>query len=396
MSGTTTWRRLVAGAIALAGTVALTGCGADFSDLPLPGKGVSGDTMEISATFDEALNLADGATVKVNGISVGKVQSVETEDFKAEVELLIQKEAKLRKGATARLRYTTPLGELFVDVVNPARGELMRDGDHMGTDVTDTAPTVEDALASASLLINGGGLAQLGIVTDELNTTLGGRETTLRNTFRQVNTFLRQANASTAQIDRALRELGAVSELLGNREETINRAVSDFRPAIKVLRENREALTALIEAINDVTATANEISRKSADDLLTIIREVEPILAQLDALKPRFASGLRAIVALGKAIDEDIPGDYLNLHILLHTKEIRVGGEGSGNPPITLPIPDLPLPDLPLPNLPLPNLPLPLPDLDLPLLGRTADRDGDGSRTDEREPTLSQLLGGAR
>lgn len=385
-------RRLVAGAVALASAVALTGCGADFGDLPLPGKGVSGETMEISATFDEALNLADGATVKVNGISVGKVQSVETEDFKAEVELLIQTAAKLRQGATARLRYNTPLGELFVDVANPERGELMRDGDHMGTDVTDTAPTVEDALASASLLINGGGLAQLGIVTDELNTTLGGREQTLRQTFRQVNTFLREANDSTAQIDRALRELGAVSELLGDREETINRAVSDFRPAIEVLRENRAALTELITAINDVTGTANEISRKSADNLLLILREVEPILAQLDALKPRFASGLNSIVALGKAIDDDVPGDYLNLHLLLNTKNIRIGGEGSGTPGIDLPIPELPLPELPLPTLPS----LPLPDLGLPLLGKTTAKQDDATSDDGGKLTLSQLLGGAR
>ncbi len=396
MTGATNVRRLVAGTVSVPLAIGLTGCGADFGDLPLPGKGVSGETMEISATFDEALNLADGATVKVNGISVGKVQSVETEDFKAEVDMLIQTEAKLREGATARLRYTTPLGELFVDVINPEKGELLDDGDHMGLDVTDTAPTVEDALASASMLINGGGLAQLGIVTDELNTALGGREQTLKATFRQVNTFLREANASTAEIDRTLTALGDVSVMLGKREETINRAVSDFRPAIKVLRENREAFTELIKAVNDITKTANEVSRKTRDNLLQIIREVEPILAELYALNSRFKGGLAAITNLGKEVDKVIPGDYLNLHGYLITNQISIGGPGSGFPPIDLPIPDLPLPQLPLPNLPLPNLPLPLPlpDLGLPLFGKaTAD---DPARAEGGKLTLSELLGGAR
>lgn len=377
-------RRLLLGLATVPLVLSVTGCGADFSDLPLPGKGVSGDTMELSATFDEALNLADGATVKVNGISVGKVQEVRTEDFKAEVDLLVQREAKLRQGATARLRYTTPLGELFVDVINPERGELMEDGAHMGTEVTDTAPTVEDALASASLLINGGGLAQLGVVTDELNFALNGREDNVKATFRQVNSFLAQANASSKQIDAALTSLADVSSLLSEREETINRAVTDFQPAIKVLRENREAFTDLIEAVTDLTRTANTASRQSRDQLLSVIREVEPILAELVALGDRFRIGLEKITELGKAVDKVVPGDYLLLNGYFNLKRITIGGPGSGIPETPIPIPDLP--PLPIPNIP----PLPgLPGLDLPL-GLKATNDN------PRNGALDALLGGVR
>lgn len=366
-------RRAVGTVVALTAVFTTTGCGPDFGDLPLPGKDVSGETIEITATFDEALNLATGATVKVNGISVGKVQEVTTEDFKAEVSMKVRKDSEIREGATARLRYTTPLGELFVDVTNPARGTLLDDDAHMGTDVTDTAPTVEDSLASASLLINGGGLSQLEQVTTELNTAIGGREETIKQTFRQINTFLRNANASTANFDRTLTALNRVSSVLARREATINRAVKDFRPASRVLRENTQEFVALTKALVRFSGTANGIALESKDRLIAILRQVEPILSELQSLGGDFKPGLRKLIRLAQAIDKVVPGDYLQLNGVIHLSSI--GGIGGGP---ELPIPELPIPELPLPQIPgLPQLPLPqLPTipglpLNLPLLGGT-------------------------
>ena len=66
----TSWTARIAAAAA--GLVLLSGCGGPtFSDLPLPGNGVSGDTIKVDATFDEALNLAQGAAVRINGVDSG-------------------------------------------------------------------------------------------------------------------------------------------------------------------------------------------------------------------------------------------------------------------------------------------------------------------------------------
>ena len=119
-----TWRAAAAAAAA-AGVLLASGCSTTMRDLPIPGTGVSGDTIEIEARFKEALNLADGAPVKVNGVDSGKVTSITIDDYTAVVKMDVRSDAQLRDGATARLRYTTPLGELFVDVTNPADGEKL-------------------------------------------------------------------------------------------------------------------------------------------------------------------------------------------------------------------------------------------------------------------------------
>ena len=55
-------RRLLATAAALA---VLTGCGPTMADLPLPGNGVGGDTVEIEVRFDEALNLSETEAIRL-------------------------------------------------------------------------------------------------------------------------------------------------------------------------------------------------------------------------------------------------------------------------------------------------------------------------------------------
>jgi phospholipid/cholesterol/gamma-HCH transport system substrate-binding protein len=312
--------------VPLLGLVLLaTGCGPGLKDVPLPGTGVSGETITVRADFAEALNLAEGATVKVNGVDSGKVQKVDVEDFHAEAEMLVRTDAELREGATARLRYTTPLGELFVDITNPPEGPALDDGDVLALADTSTAPTVEDALAQASLLVNGGGLEQLQTVTDELNTAIGGREDTVRALLDEAETFLTQANATTADIDRALRSLSSVAQTLRAREEIINRAVREIRPAAEVLRRNTPGLTRLLAEIEDFSGAANDTVRATRDQLLTMIRQAEPVLAEFVRNQGRYAQSLEGLVKAGDVVDEIVPGDYVSLLLAAHLDDVAFG-----------------------------------------------------------------------
>ncbi|WP_183093372.1 MCE family protein [Nocardioides stalactiti] len=320
---TRTMRTFLVATAATAVLVTASGCSTTMRDLPIPGTGVSGDTIEIKAEFDEALNLAEGAPVKVNGVDSGKVTSIDIDDYTAIVSMDVRKDAKLHDGATARLRYTTPLGELFVDVTNPPQGEELPGGSTLTLDETDTAPTVEDALAQASLLINGGGLDQLQTITEELNTALGGNEEDVRLLLTQASTFLTEANATTANIDAVLNSLNSLSGTLGDREEVINRAMREIRPAAAVLRRATPELTALLKAVQRFSATANETVNATRSQLLALLGEFEPTLAELASNRGRFNEMLRKISRAGDALRGVVPGDYLSISIDLHLDGIQ-------------------------------------------------------------------------
>jgi len=331
--------RVTAAIAGLVGLLVLTGCGPTMSDLPLPGNGVSGDTLTVKVTFDEALNLAQGAQVRVNGVSSGKVRSVETKDFKAIAVLDVRTSARMRDSATARLRYTTPLGELFVEVTNPAQGALLRDGAALSTASSSTAPTVEDALASASLLVNGGGLNQLQTVTEELNVAVGGREDTVRELMQRADTFLGQANATTADIDRALTSLATVSKVLKASQSTIDAAMTDIRPAAKVLRKNTPGLTRLLAKLTEFSDTANGVVGATRAQILQMLQEVSPVLDEFIANRDTLGPSLKALVSLSDDLNAAVPGDYANMKLELQLDKITLptllGAPGSAADPGT-------------------------------------------------------------
>jgi phospholipid/cholesterol/gamma-HCH transport system substrate-binding protein len=333
----------------LAGAVLLAGCGPTMADLPLPGAGVSGDTITVKVQFDEALNLARGAQVRVNGVSSGKVRSVTTKDFKALAVLDVRTSARMREKATARLRYTTPLGELFVEVTNPEDGALLRDGAVLTTAQSSTAPTVEDALASASLLVNGGGLNQLQTVTEELNAAVGGREDTVRQLMQRADTFLGQANATTGDLDRALNALATVSQVLKANQATIDAALTDIRPAARVLRRNTPGLTRLLAKLTEFSDAANGVVGATRADIVRMLREVSPVLDEFIANRDDLGPSLRALVTLNDEINAAVPGDYANMKLEMQLDKVTLpallgapgsaadpgggsGGGGAGNP----------------------------------------------------------------
>lgn len=329
MMRTTTVRAGIATVLVVALGV-LSACGTTMRDLPIPGTGVPGDTIEVTAEFADALNLAEGAPVKVNGVDMGKVTSITVDDYVAAATMTLQADAELREGARARLRYTTPLGELFIDVTNPATGTPLADDATLALADTETAPTVEDALAQASLLINGGGLDQLQTVTEELNTALSGNEGDYRTLLDRASVFLTQANSTTQSIDQVLNSLNSLSKTLSAREGTINRAVKEIRPAAKVLRKQTPDFTALLAEVEKFSAAANSTVNATRSQLLSMLKQVEPVLAEFARNKGTFETSLQALIAGAAAADELIATDYLNISLDLHLDGLNAGGLAEG------------------------------------------------------------------
>lgn len=328
--------------LALTAAIAVAGCSLDARDLPLPGTGVSGSTRTIKATFDNALNLTEGARVVVNGIEAGRVTGISTDGYKAVATLTVKKSVALTDKSTARLRYDTPLGELFVDFESPKGGVPLPDGATMSVAQTSTAPSVEDALASASLLINGGGIGDLGVIVDEFQNALGdGKQT--QSLLSRSAAFLVEANRTTQQIDRALASIDQASATLKGERETIAAALRDIAPAASAVRSQTDALTALLRKLVKLGDRANNLVGRSKESALQIIREAGPILERVTSLRDRLVPGLTAFSEAVDALNKVVPGDYLPLLLRADLGGTLLGSAGvgtdpSGGPPGSHPI----------------------------------------------------------
>ncbi len=386
-------RRAAAAVLAcllLAPTVAA--CSTTASDLPLPGSRLSGETYRLDAEFADALNLAVGAPVKSGGVLVGRVRDITVRDFRARVVMDVLEERRLREGTTVRLRSTTPLGELFVDVDEPDDdAPLLAPGSTLPAGAASSAPTIEDTMSAASLLVNGGGLGQVQTIVEEANAALGGREPAVREALGRMARTAASLNASDDELERALAALARVSTVLDERQDVVDAALTDLRPAARVVRENTDELVGLLQGIDRLGVQVVDVVDRSRADLTSVLAQAGPIFEELDTTADAFRPGLRTLVGFARLIDEAVPAEYLNTYLYFQTS-------------VSLGLPSLPgVGDLGLPRLELPPVDgggpddvLPLPGVQ-DLLGNLAG----GAGTSTRAPGLGGLgldglLGGAR
>lgn len=308
--------RLAAAALAGVGLLA-SGCGFTAGDLARANNS-RGDGYLVTVMVPDALNLPDGSPVRIGGVPVGKVDTVKAENYEAVVTLKIQDETKLTDQAKVRLRYTTALGEMYVQIEPSAQGTPLKGGETLDRAQAETAPSVEDALASASLLINGGGLGSIQTIVDEINTALEGRVPTTHALVRKLDTFMSTVTSSQREIDRILTALSATSKTLNAREDTINKALVEIRPAAKTLHDNTDELVALLQQSERLGRTAKRIVDQNRDDVKLIVTELGPVLREVNANAEAVLTALDRIRAAGPIVEKVTTPDYANLYARIH------------------------------------------------------------------------------
>jgi phospholipid/cholesterol/gamma-HCH transport system substrate-binding protein len=330
----------------------LTGCGIDARTLPLPGTRATGGTNEVEAAFDNAVNLSVGSKVSVDGVDAGRVTALSTDGYSALVVMSVRDDVRLTDLSAARLRYDTPLGEVYVDVTTPEGGTTLPDGGRLDPARSTTAPTVEDALASASLLINGGGVGDLGRIVDELNRAVGDG-TDLAQVLDRSASFLTQANRTTAEIDRALTSLDAVSATLVEEKETIAEALEAIGPAARTVRQQTEQIIALLNRLVKLSRDANGVLDRIDADTVAVVRDAGAILAQVRRISGELGPGLDTFSAAVNELLEAIPADHLPIALEIDVGESvaqdplnplpqLAGQPGFSEPPLLPSLPSLP------------------------------------------------------
>ena len=328
-----TWTRRGSAAVALLSVAAAaSACGPGYQDLPLPGSAGGGHTYRVAAAFDDALNLSEGAPIKIGGLPVGHVADVRAEGFRAVADLDVDDDVVLHRGVSARLRYDTPLGQVFVELTNPSTGPAVTAGATLDRRSTTTAPSVEDTLAEASLLVNGGGLTEIQTIVHQLNDALGGREGEVRSVLNRTNTFLSRANSSKSDIDALLRSLSAAGRALSARRQVFGAAIRALGPMARALHADTPTLNGLLVRSNAVVDRTNKVLALTQGDLVRILTELGPILDQVLATEPTFVEGMRSLARGDGVLRRAIPGDFvpLDLDLDLDLRGLLGGGAGAG------------------------------------------------------------------
>jgi phospholipid/cholesterol/gamma-HCH transport system substrate-binding protein len=365
-------RRLATTAAALLCVGSLTACEGIY-DLPLPGGAATGsDAYRVTVDFADVLDLVPQSSVKVNDVTVGAVDGIRLVGWHARVTLRLKKSVHLPDNAVAELRQTSLLGEKFVSLspptTEPPQGRL-GDGDTIPLQRSGRNPEVEEVLSALSLVLNGGGVAQLKTINVELTRAMAGHEEDIQAAIRQLDTFVGGLDADKSEVVRALDGLDRLSARLAAQKGDIATAIDNLGPGLKVLADQRAQLTRMLTALSDLGRVGTRVINASKADTLANLRALQPILTKLAEAGANLPGALEMLVTypFPQAATGAVQGDFTNLRITadLDLRTILTnlnGGKDPGLPSLPpVPNPTGPLPTVSVPSVPLPSLSLPVP-----------------------------------
>lgn len=319
-------------------------------DLPLPGSPVDADhAFEVTAEFEDILNVVPKSPVMVDDVTVGEVVEVERVGWHARVTLRIRDDVVLPDNAQAEIRQVSLLGEKYVAVEAPTDASptgRLGDGDKIDLKHTGRNPEVEEVLGALSFLLSGGGVAQLGTITEELNAVMSGREDRLRGLLTSLDDVVGTLDEQKGDIINALESLNNLSATLNREKGTIQGALDVVGPAVDVLDAQHEELVQMLASLDRLGTVGTRVITASKDQLLDQLRDLQPVLRNLSAAGDSLAPGLNLLVSFPfpKEASEIVLGDYANTSITADISLENFLPEGGI-------LPDIPgLPDLP--NLP--------------------------------------------
>lgn len=277
------------GAISLAVIGALMALAFKAGDLPVIG---GGDTYY--AAFSEAGGLKANDEVRIAGVRVGKVRSVELDNGKGQVLVRFQVDTDSGFGqqTAASIRVKTILGSMFL-ALEPAGGGQLEEGSTIPVERTRSPYDVVDVFE---------GLAERSerIDTDQLATALDTMATLGKNTPDEFKAALRGVSALSAnvaekdaELNRLLRNLEKVSGVLGDRSEDIITLMERGDVLFRALVARRQAVSDLLAATAQLSRELTLLVKQSRADLKPALDNLQTVVDTLNANQENLDASLR-------------------------------------------------------------------------------------------------------
>ncbi len=260
----------------------------------------------------------------------------------------------LPANAMAEIRQTSLLGEKFVQLASPETGAStnpLENGDVIELADTGRNPEVEEVLGALSLLLNGGGVAQMKTIASELNLALDGREGAAKSVFRQIRDLTSQLDEGKVDIVNAIEGLNRLSIALNKQIGTIDSALDELPSALLTIDKQRQDLVQMLRSLNKLGDTGVRVIKASKQATIESFRQLVPVLNQFADSGDAFVDAFNVFLTY-PFVDEVVGrdpqvarnlhmGDYTNLSIEL---QVTIGGDGGGGPDVPTDLPtDLPV-----------------------------------------------------
>ena len=250
--------------------------------------------VKIKAEFSDAqaVTPGQGQSVRVAGVQVGKIGTVELEDGKAVVTMNIEKKyaSKVRRDASALLRPRTGLKDMFIELDPGSPGEPEM-GENGRIGMQNTAPDIDpDEILQA---LDTDTRSYLQLLVNGLGKGLKNNGDDLRQVFRLFEPLHR--------------DLERVQGAFADRRAGLARLIHNYGSLTTELADKDQELTRLVDASAAVFAAfaaEDENISESVRRLPSALRQTEETLVKVDRLGDVLGPSVESLRPAFRQLDE--------------------------------------------------------------------------------------------
>ena len=288
------------GAVSIAVLAMLMVMAFKADSLPLIGGGTT-----YYANFSEAGGLKTGDEVRVAGVRVGKVDSIELDGNQVKVGFKIREKVNFGENSGAGVRVKTLLGDMFLELQPAGEGQL-KAGATIPVDRTESPYDVVEAfegLADTSANIDKDQLAAaLTTLADLTRSTPEEFQAALTG----VSDLSRNLAAKDERIESLLSQLDRVTKVLDERDEDLITLMNDANQLFAALVERREAVHNLLISTQLLSKELSQLVDDSRADLKPALESLDVILDVFTKNEENLEKSLRLMAPFYKVFNNTL------------------------------------------------------------------------------------------
>lgn len=312
---------------ALASCVVMLTAGCTFegvNSLPLPGTVGRGHG---AATYH--IEIADVGTLELNSpvmmadVIVGSVGRMRVRRWRADVEVSVKPGVDVPANALATVGQTSLLGSMHV-ALNPPLGEPPRGhlapGATIPLDRSSTYPSTEQTLSWLSVVINSGGLGQIGDVVHNFSAALSGHESEIRELLTRLDNFVDVLDHQRDKIGASIESLNRLTGTFASQRNVIADALHKIPPALDVLIREKPRIVTALDKLRAFSNTATRLVNDTQADLVKNLQNLEPTIRALGDVGPDLSLVLGYLPTFPftqNFLDRALRGDYFNVFAIV-------------------------------------------------------------------------------
>ena len=288
-----------------------------------------GSSKEYKAEFVDATGVVKGDDVRIAGVKVGVVKSIDIVDqTRAMVTFTVQSDTSLSKATHASIRYRNLVGQRYISLA-PQVGDSSRLAPGGTIPVAQTSPALD-----LTVLFNGfKPLFQALSPTDinklsyEIVQVFQGEGGTLEGLLAHTASVTQTLASRDQLIGSLIDNLDEVLAHIGDRDDQLSELIQTFRTFVHGLKSDRKPILGSLQQISNLSVQTADLVSGIRQPFVEDIKQLRAVAGSLDRNKGELDRTLQVLpIKLQKVGRTAIYGSWFNFYLCEFHGKVRLPG----------------------------------------------------------------------